>query len=46
MFELLFFERKMCIINTKKHGKIITLLPTRLSDYKIHDMAGVKDNIA
>ena len=34
-FELLFFERKMCIINTKKYGKIITLLSTRLSDYKI-----------
>jgi len=23
MFELLFFETKMCIINSKKHGKII-----------------------
>ena len=34
-FELLFFKRKMCIINTKKYGKIITLLSTRLSDYKI-----------
>ena len=29
------FSREMCIINTKKHGKIITLLSTRLSDYKI-----------